>query len=177
MTIKKNFSWNSSKYKYFVFLFIFSLILAGCQSNKKNSQSIAKPPASNDDFFQTIGQQIGLDFVHSIGGKHLDNIVESVGGGAAFLDYDQDGYIDLYTCSGTWIEGFTKGEKPAKLPENHLYHNQQNGTFEDVTGKAGVGGHDYSMGVTVGDFNNDGYPDIYVSNYGPNTLYKNNKNG
>ena len=77
--------------------------------------------------------EVGLDFVHSIGSAHMDNIVESVGDGAAFLDYVQDGYIDLYTCSGTWIEGFSKSEKPAKLPENHLYHNRQDGTFEDVT--------------------------------------------
>jgi hypothetical protein len=132
---------------------------------------------ANDDFFQEIGQEIGLDFVHSIGADNMKNIVESVGGGAAFLDYDNDGFIDIYTCSGTWVEGFSKSEKPKKLPENRLYRNQQDGTFVDVTKKAGVGGPWYSMGITVGDFNNDGYPDIYVSNYGPNTLYKNNGNG
>ena len=115
--------------------------------------------------------------MHSIGSEHLDNIIESVGGGAAFLDYDQDGYMDLYACSGTWIEGFSKSGKPEVMPENHLYHNNQDGTFEDVTKKSNTGGHDYSMGVTIGDYNNDGYPDIYVSNYGPNTLYKNNGDG
>ncbi|PKP29152.1 MAG: hypothetical protein CVU01_01435, partial [Bacteroidetes bacterium HGW-Bacteroidetes-18] len=83
----------------------------------------------------------------------------------------------IYTCNGTWIDGFSKSEKPRKLTENHLYRNLQDGTFEDVTKKAGVGGSSYSMGVTAGDFNNDGYPDIYVSNYGPNLLYKNNGNG
>ena len=63
------------------------------------------------------------------------------------------------------------------MPENHLYHNLGNGTFEDVTKKADVGGPWYSMGVTVGDYNNDGYPDMFVSNYGLNVLYKNNGNG
>ena len=182
MLNKQNYCSNSNEYMCFVLLLIYLLILSGCQSNSNtsiNSQkhSAAPLPLPNDDFYQEIGKEAGLDFVHSIGSDHMDNIVESVGGGAAFLDYDQDGYIDLYTCSGTWIEGFSKIEKPAKLSENHLYHNRQDGTFEDITEKAGVGGPWYSMGVTVGDFNNDGYPDIYVSNYGPNTLYRNNGDG
>lgn len=172
----------SNKHKYFISLFVVLLILSGCNSNNKSSanssnQSVHKLPDANDDFFQEIGQEIGLDFVHSIGADHLKNIVESVGGGAAFLDYDQDGFIDIFTCSGTWVEGFSKSEKPDKLPGNHLYRNLQDGTFEEVTNKAGVGGPWYSMGITIGDFNNDGYPDVYVSNYGPNTLYKNNGNG
>ena len=172
--------WN--KYKYFVFLFILTVLFAGCNNDNKSSsiskeKSVYKIPEPNDEFFQEIGQEIGLDFVHSIGTDDMKNIVESVGGGAAFFDYDQDGYIDLYTCSGTWVEGFSKSEKPKKLAKNHLYHNLKDGTFEDVTNKAGVGGPWYSMGITVGDFNNDGFPDIYLSNYGPNTLYKNNGNG
>lgn len=168
--------------RYIVGLFVFFLILSGCQSDNKSSsksqkQSVATLPPANDDFYQEIGQEIGLDFIHSIGDNDLSNIVESSGGGAAFLDYDQDGYIDLYVCSGTWIEGLSSGKKPDILPENHLYRNRHDGTFEDVTKKAGVGGPWYSMGVTVGDFNNDGFPDLYVSNYGPNVLYKNNGDG
>ena len=178
---KKRLYINSIKYSSFFSIFILLLVLSGCNLNNKSSskspKTVYKLPEANDDFFQEIGQEIGLDFVHSIGADHMENIVESVGGGAAFLDYDQDGFIDVYITSGTWIEGFSKSEKPGKLPGNHLYHNLQNGTFEDVTKKAGVGGPWYSMGITVGDFNNDGYPDIYVSNYGPNTLYKNNGNG
>jgi hypothetical protein len=182
MFFKKNYFNNSNNTWYIIFLFIFLLFQSGCQSNTKNSskeqkQSISVPPAASDDYFQEIGQQIGLDFVHSIGEDHLNNIIESVGGGAAFLDYDQDGYLDIYACSGTWLEGFSKSNKPDKLPGNHLYHNRGDGTYEDVTKKAGVGGPWYSMGVTVGDYNNDGYPDIYVTNYGFNVLYKNNGNG
>jgi len=178
---KKRLYINLIKYSSFFSIFILLLVLSGCNLNNKSSskspKTVYKLPEANDDFFQEIGQEIGLDFVHSIGADHMENIVESVGGGAAFLDYDQDGFIDVYITSGTWIEGFSKSEKPGELPGNHLYHNLQNGTFEDVTKKAGVGGPWYSMGITVGDFNNDGYPDIYVSNYGPNTLYKNNGNG
>jgi hypothetical protein len=180
MFIKKNCFSNLSRSGCFVYFFIFLLVSSGCQSNNNSSRSkkstTAVPPAS-DDYFQEIGKEIGLDFVHSIGDKELSNIVESSGAGAAFLDYDQDGYIDLYVCSGTWLKGLSSGEKPEILPENHLYRNRGDGTFEDVTKKAGVGGPWYSMGVTVGDYNNDGYPDLYVSNYGANVLYKNNGNG
>ena len=162
-------------------LCVILLILSGCQTNNnppsKAKKSITNVPAVNDDYFQDIGKEIGLDFVHSIGDKELSNIVESSGAGAAFLDYDQDGYIDLYVCSGTWIKGISSGKKPSELPHNHLYHNLKNGTFEDVTEKAGLGSPLYSMGVTIGDFNNDGFPDLFVSNYGANVLYKNNGDG
>jgi len=178
MRAKKKFFSNSDGSSYLVFLFILLLSFSACQSNNKSSGAKKHfVPAPNGDYFQEIGKEIGIDFVHSIGDKELTNIVESSGAGAAFLDYDQDGFIDLYVCSGTWLKGVSSGEKPAIMPENHLYHNLGDGTFEDVTKKAGVGGPWYSMGVTVGDFNNDGYPDLYVSNYGMNVLYKNNGDG
>jgi len=168
----------TNQFKYFVSFLTLLFVLMGCNNdNKSSTLAVYKNPVTDDDFFQEIGQEIGLDFVHSIGADHLNNIIESVGGGAAFLDYDQDGYMDIYTCSGTWVKGFSKSEEPEELPKNRLYRNNHDGTFEDVTEKAGVGGPWYSMGVTVGDFNNDGYPDIYVSNNGSNTLYQNRGNG
>jgi enediyne biosynthesis protein E4 len=181
MSIKKKSYSNSDEFTVSAVLFIFFLFISSCQSNNKSSGSKNHPsatvPAANADYFQEIGKEIGIDFIHSIGDKELSNIVESSGAGAAFLDYDQDGFIDLYVCSGTWVKGLSSDEKPDVMPENHLYHNRGDGTFEDVTKKAGVGGPWYSMGVTVGDYNNDGYPDLYVSNYGTNVLYKNNGNG
>ena len=180
--VYKNASNNIKKLKYFAFLFVVLGIITGCDfSNKSASKSkqktITKVPLANNDFYQDIAKQIGLNAKHSIGDDHITNIVESVGGGAAFLDYDQDGYMDLFTCSGTWLKDFSKSKKPSKLPHNHLYHNLKNGTFEEVTQKAGLNFPFYSMGVTVGDFNNDGFPDLYISNYGPNVLYKNNGDG
>ncbi len=178
MLVKNKFCNKSKEYISQAFLCIFLLTISACQSNKSSTGSQKHTvPAPNGDYFQEIGKEIGIDFVHSIGDKELNNIVESSGAGAAFLDYDQDGYMDLYVCSGTWLKGISSGEKPKIMPENHLYHNRGDGTFEDVTKKAGVGGPWYSMGVTVGDFNNDGYPDLYVSNYGTNVLYKNNGDG
>ena len=166
---------HSDKLRYLLYIFISLLIVCGCKSEKK--QADMKVPTSNDDFYQEIGLDIGLDFIHSIGDSELNNIVESSGGGAAFLDYDRDGYLDLYITSGTWIEGLSEGSQPEQMPGNHLYRNRRDGTFEDVTKKADVGGPWYSMGITVGDFNNDGYPDIFVSNYGQNVLLRNDGNG
>ena len=162
----------------YLFLLLF---LVGCQSNK-SSESPAEnvnytSPTVNDEFFQEIAKEIGLDFTHSIGDDELNNIVESSGAGAAFLDYDQDGFIDIYACNGVWLKGFSSGDKPRDNYKNQLYRNKGDGTFENVTDKAGVGGSGYSMGVTVGDYNNDGYPEIYVSNYGTNVLYENKGNG
>jgi len=173
---------NVIDWKYTLGFLVMLLLITGCRSGEKSSlknrkQAVTSVPPANDDYFQEIGQQIGLDFIHSIGGHELLNIVESSGGGTAFLDYDRDGYIDIYATSGTWIEGFTRSEKPDELPENHLYRNLGDGTFQDVTRKANVGGPWYSMGVTAGDYNNDGYPDLYLSNYGYNVLLRNKGNG
>jgi hypothetical protein len=166
----------SDKFNFTVFLvFISLLILYGCKSGKTESEFKAPPPDNN--YFQEIALDIGLNFAHSIGDGALDNIVESSGGGAAFLDYDQDGFMDLYMTTGTYKEGLSKPPAPEIIPHNRLFRNRGDGTFEDVTKKAGVGGPWYSMGVTVGDYNNDGYPDIFVSNYGQNVLLRNNGNG
>ena len=147
------------------------------QSDSTSSLTQSPPPSNGKLFFQDVTRQAGVRFLHSFGDDELSNLVESVGGGAVFLDYDQDGYLDLYVTSGTYIEGISNGEKPAELPRNRLYRNRRDGTFENVTDRAGVGDQGFGMGVAVGDYDNDGYPDIYVSNYGPNVLYHNNGDG
>jgi enediyne biosynthesis protein E4 len=154
-----------------------SILLTGCTSRSADKNPAVALPAPSGDFFQEITLQSGPDFTHTIGDDELDNIIESVGGGAAFLDFDQDGFIDLFVCNGTWLEKFSKGRKPELLQGNRLYRNNQNGYFVDVTEKAGLRSKGYGMGVTIGDIDNDGYPDMYISNYGPNMLYRNNGNG
>ena len=161
-------------------IFLFSIFFPGCDSKNKSSsgsKSKTAAPAVSEDYFQLFADAIGPNCNHSNGDSHLENIVVSSAGGVAFLDYNQDGYIDIYLTSGTWTSDFSEEPKPDKMPGNRLYKNRQDGTFEDVTEKAGVGGPWYTMGITVGDFDNDGYPDLFLSNYGPNVLLKNNGNG
>jgi len=116
------------------------LFISGCQSKSadaaKGKKIATSLPAVNDDYFQEIGVAAGIDFIHSIGSDHLTNIIESSGGGAAMLDYDKDGYMDLFVSSGKWIEGFSSGEKTANEPGNRLFRNLHNGTFADVTKEA-----------------------------------------
>ena len=163
------------------FVFAFSLYLTGCQvPDKKGTttpQNQASVPENNGDFFQKISPDNGVLFKHTVGDHHMDNLVETVGGGAVFLDYDKDGYLDLYMSNGSYTEGLSEGEHSEEEHTNQLFRNKGDGTFEEVTQKAGVGHTGYGMGMTVGDINNDGYPEIYITNFGPNVLYLNNGNG
>jgi hypothetical protein len=162
-----------------IIVVLLNLVLFACQSNNKPSSSEISLPPESEDYYQDIIKYSGIDFIRTIGDEHLSNLVESDGGGAAFLDYDQDGYLDLYLSNANYNEDISLNENhpPKKDSKNALYRNLHNGTFEDVSRKAKVGDKGYGMGITVGDFDNNGYPDIYVSNYGPNVLYKNNGNG
>lgn len=163
------------------YFFVLALIFLSCQfDNRDSSDSIALVPLPpvGEDFYLDITASSGIDFQHSIGDDHLTNIIESVGGGAAFLDYDQDGWMDIYVTNGNYHDRLSDEEfKPEKTHRNQLYRNLGDGTYKNVTKKAGVGHEGFGMGITVGDFNNDGYPDMYISNHGPNVLYKNNGNG
>ncbi|NJN24645.1 MAG: CRTAC1 family protein [Cyclobacteriaceae bacterium] len=165
-----------------VYYFVLALLLVACQNDKKSTENASTPlppmPAAGADYFLDITSSAGIDFVHSIGDDHLTNIVESVGGGAAFLDYDQDGWMDIYAVSGNFHERLSDQEfTPDKVERNQLYRNRGDGTFENVTEKAGVGDDGFGMGITVADCNNDGFPDMYISNHGPNVLYLNNADG
>ena len=100
--------------------------------------------------------------------------LETMGTGVGWIDYDQDGLMDLYFVQA----GATDAYKPAHPLRSALYHNNGDGTFTDVTDKAGVGGEGhYGQGVAVGDYDNDGYPDLYVTGYGRAILYHNNGDG
>ena len=115
----------------------------------------------------------GISFRHTDGGGGERYIVESVVAGLASFDFDGDGWIDIYFTNGAPLRG-TASDPP---PRNALYRNHGDWTFSDVTELAGVGDLKYGLGVTVGDYDNDGFPDLYVSNFGPNVLYRNNGDG
>lgn len=120
-----------------------------------------------------VTQQTGIDFVHTDGSHGDYYIMETVSAGLALLDYDGDGWIDIYFLNGAPL----KGAKLAGKPMNRLYRNQGDWTFTDVTGQAGVGDTGFGLGVAAGDIDNDGDPDLYLNNFGPNVLYRNNGDG
>jgi len=134
--------------------------------------------------FTDITQAAGIDFKHESSATSNKYLVETMGGGVALLDYDNDGRLDIFFTNGAKIDDPMPDDK---LPEkadrkfwNRLYHQNPDGTFTDVTEKAGLTGmpqNHYDMGVAVGDYDNDGFEDIYVTGFGGNTLYHNNGNG
>jgi hypothetical protein len=141
----------------------------------------ANVPASTVSKFPTyedVTDKANLKFVNSFGEQKLSSILESAGQGCAWFDYNNDGLLDLYVLSGRYLEGVTDHSKAdGKDATNHLYRNNGDGTFTDVTQEAGVAGKGFAMGVTVGDYDNDGYEDIYVTNWNSSILYHNNGDG
>ena len=115
----------------------------------------------------------GITWTHTAGSSPEKYLPESTGAGCAFLDYDNDGWMDIYLVNSGPCDFFT----PSRPLRNALYHNNRDGTFTDVTEQAGVPGGGYGMGVAVGDYNGDGFPDLYVTQYGRSILYHNNGDG
>jgi len=133
------------------------------------------------DSFTDITQKLGVTFHYQASHTSKKYLLETMGPGVALLDYDNDGRLDLFLVNGAPLADPTpKKTIPAKAgPEywNRLYHQKADGTFEDVTERAGLQGFGYGMGVAVGDYDNDGYEDLYVTAYGGNRLYHNNGDG
>lgn len=125
--------------------------------------------------FEDVTSRGGLKiFHHRMGGAEKTTILETPGSGVALLDYDNDGWLDIYLVNGSTFAAL-KGKEAA--PRAMLLRNNHDGTFTDVTEKAGVANERWGFGVAVGDYDNDGWPDMYVSNYGKNRLYHNNHDG
>ena len=120
-----------------------------------------------------VTAETGLGFLHTDGSSGAHYIVETVSAGLVTFDYDGDGLIDIYFPNGAPLPG-AKSDPP---PRHALYRNLGNWRFRDVTEEAGVACTGYGLGATVADCNDDGWPDLYVSNYGPKVLYRNNGNG
>src|SRR5438105_3969830 len=132
------------------------------------------PTAGNALFEEIPPSASGLTWVHENAMSPERYLPETLGPGCAFFDYDNDGWMDIYLVNS----GASDFYKPGKPLRNALYKNNRNGTFSDVTEAAGVGaGSTFGMGVAVGDYDNDGYPDMFVTAYGNCILYHNNGNG
>jgi len=144
---------------------------------------IAGAPASRVQFTDAT-KAAGLAFTHRNSATSNKYLVETMGGGVALLDYDNDGRLDIFLTNGAKIDDPMPADKQPDKSDpsfwNRLYHQTADGTFVDVTEKAHVSGmpqNRYGMGVAVGDYDNDGFDDLYVTNYGGNTLYHNNGDG
>jgi enediyne biosynthesis protein E4 len=121
-----------------------------------------------------VARQAGLTARTVLGGHaSKDFLLSTTGGGIALFDYDNDGWLDIFVVNSWGLNGFPKGEEPT----NHLYRNNHDGTFTDVTSQAHLMRSGWGQGVCVGDYNNDGFMDLFVTYYGKNALYRNNGDG
>jgi len=141
----------------------------------------AQPKSAPNGKFVDVTQKLGIDFTRVASHTTRKYLLETMGSGVALFDYDNDGRLDIFfSNSGRIDEPMPKDAIPQKdSPKywNRLYHQKSDGTFEDVTEKAGVSGVGYSTGIAVGDYDNDGHEDLFVAGYGGSTLYHNNGNG
>ena len=125
--------------------------------------------------FQDVSEKAGLTrWRHVMGTPETKFILETVGSGVALLDYDNDGWLDIYLVNGSTYDALSGKTSP---PHAALFHNNHDGTFTDVAQQAGVTNDRWGFGVAVGDYDNDGWPDLYVTNFGKNRLYHNNHDG
>ncbi len=161
-----------------ILAFLF-LINAGLLMPSAGGSHTHQPyPASNDHasraWYVDVATKAGITVRNvngSVTSKHY--IIESTGSGVAIIDYDRDGWPDIFLVNGSTLPG----AKPSEPPTNHLFHNNHDGTFTDVTVKAGLVSTGWGQGACVGDYDNDGFEDIYVTGYGANRLFHNQGNG
>jgi hypothetical protein len=164
--------------------------LVGAQQPQTSASSSAAPGTETSKAvgslqpairFEDASQKAHVDFVHSFGSAKLGSLLEGTGAGCVWFDYNNDGLPDLYVVNGRPLDDsmhpYPLAVKPDPLPHNHLYRNNGDGTFTDVTEKAGLAPDLYGIAVTAADYDNDGYVDLLVTGYGRVILYHNNGNG
>ena len=151
---------------------VFSLVRT-TNSNAASNNALAESPPLGVTFLD-VAKQSGLNAKTIYGGEHKNKyLLETTGCGVAFYDYDNDGWLDLFLVNGSRLEGFPKGQEPI----SRLFKNNRDGTFTDVTLAAGVAYSGWGQGCCVGDYDNNGFDDLFVSYFGRNRLYHNNGNG
>src|SRR6201987_3332942 len=160
---------------------VYAAILALAATAQKAVEKVSVPyPATREHpapaWFENVAPQAGIA-VLNVNGEVTSKryILEATGSGVAILDYDGDGYPDLFLVNGTYLHPESNEAGPP--PTSHLFHNNHDGTFTDVTAKSGLAGTRWGQGACVGDYDNDGLPDLYVTGYGKNRLYHNEGHG
>jgi enediyne biosynthesis protein E4 len=153
-----------------VMLLTFTALAAKSRQNNAKTQA-AKPIA----YFTDIAKKAGLTMLNTFGGVTTKKyIIETTGTGVAIFDADNDGWPDIFIVNGTKLQG---EQSAGEAASNHFYHNNHDGTFTDITKKAGLVHTGWGQGTCIGDYDNDGWPDLYVTYYGKNVLYHNNGDG
>ncbi len=161
----------------------WTAISLGLVASMGTAASASEPHRAPAVTFVDVTRAAGIEFVQTIGDGVMSNIVESTGVGCGFLDYDGDGWCDIYLVNGCWLSGLSNPQldppRRRKLASatDRLYRNRGDGTFADVTVAAGLARSSYGMGIVAADYDGDGDCDIYVTNYGPNCLFRNNGDG
>jgi hypothetical protein len=158
------------------FIFALSLMLLCAQAPAVHLQQTGTAPAASSapvTFTEVSPRESGITWVHNNAMSPQRYLPETVGAGCVFFDYDNDGWMDIYLVNSGPSDFYT----PTKPLKNALYHNNHDGTFTDVTDKAGVAGGTFGMGAAAGDYDSDGWQDLYVTSYGRNILYHNNHDG
>src|SRR6185437_13067345 len=156
---------------------------SGVSSPVPNSGRLGVPTigANSPIRFEDATEKARIDFTHSFGSRQLGSLLEGTGAGCVWFDYNNDGLPDLYVANGRPLDDamhpYPLKEKPNPLPHNHLYRNNGNGTFTDVTEKSGLNPELYSIAVAAADYDNDGFVDLLVTGYGKAILYHNDGNG
>jgi len=146
------------------------------QSTTRPSKAKAEKVTPSEVHFEDIASHAGINALNVYGSDtHKEFIIETTGNGAIIFDYDNDGWPDIFLPNGATVEGLTKDQDRA--PTGHLYHNNHDGTFTDVTARAGLVHSGWGQGGCVGDYDNDGYLDLLVTYWGQNVLYRNNGDG
>src|SRR5438874_3450637 len=160
---------SSSHFGPIRFLRLFAVMIVGCVLPPVTTPQAHPSPARIADF-EDVADKAGLTMMNVFGGVDTKKyIIETTGTGVAIFDYDNDEWPDIFIVNGTTLEGFPSG----KVPTNHLYRNNHDGTFTDVTTRTGLAATGWGQGVCVGDYDNDGWEDLYVTYYGRNRLYHN----
>src|SRR2546430_617220 len=167
--------WLRNQLLFFVAMLVSLAFPAKAQRRTSEQANKSHPKFTN------VTSTLGLNFRNMASHTSKKYLIETMGPGVALFDYDNDGRLDIFVVNGAPLNDPTpKATIPQKTGPNYwnrLYHQKQDGTFEDVTEKAGLQGVGYGMGVAVGDYDNDGYEDLYVTAYGGNKLYHNNGDG
>jgi hypothetical protein len=166
----------------FRYLLLFGAVsIAAAQTAPPPVQTVPAAQQVSGIRFEDASDKAGINFTHSFGSRQLGSLLEGTGAGCIWFDYNNDGLPDLYVANGRPLEDsmhpYPLKEKSATPPHNHLYRNDGNGHFTDVTDKAGLNPDMYSIAVTAADYDNDGFVDLLVTAYGKAILYHNDGNG